>query len=69
MSMNNWRRYKDVLCHPNSEIEKILNSNDRDKDKKAEAIYKKITDDGYARGEFIKPKKEQHDERDPSTVR
>lgn len=56
--MKTWRRYKDVLCHPNSEIEKVLSSNDKDKDKKAEAIHKRITNEGYARGEFIKPQKE-----------
>lgn len=54
--MKAWRRYKDLLVHPGSELEKHLAAGDA---KKAEAVYKKVTDEGYARGEFIKPKKEE----------
>lgn len=54
--MNKWRRYKDVLCHPGSDLEKHLANGDS---KKAEEVYKRITNEGYARGEFIKPSKDQ----------
>jgi hypothetical protein len=51
MSMSNWRRYKDVLCHPGSELEKHLAAGEP---KKAEEVYKRVTNEGYARGEFLK---------------
>lgn len=52
MSMNQWRRYKDVLCHPGSELEKLLASGEN---KKAEELYRKVTREGVERGEFLPP--------------
>jgi hypothetical protein len=51
--MNDWRRYKGVLCHPGSELEKLLASGKADDLKKAQDLYQKITNDGVARGEFV----------------
>ena len=58
MSMNKWRRYKDVLCHPGSELEKLLASGE---DKKAARLHAQITQDGYLRGEFVDNRFRPHD--------